>query len=143
MEDNLPAHGWNARQGVACTAVARWLDGAVKTERYVDMDLVSVEGERLALKDERRSMTPWMVGGLLVGLVMLVLAWIVFGTAQNVANQNHALRMPQEVTPFLGGYDSAQICAAVHEQAEQRRLQPPGRRNWSAGTALLWPRRCN
>lgn len=75
------------------------LDGVLKTERYVDMDLVSVEGDRFALKNERQSMLPWMVGGLLVGLVMLVLAWIIFGTGpQSVASD--MLRMPQEVTPF-------------------------------------------
>jgi hypothetical protein len=58
------------------------LDGNIKTERYVDMDLVSVEGDRFAFKDERKSSTPWIVGGGLVALVVLVLAWIVFGTGQ-------------------------------------------------------------
>ena len=81
--------------------LAAGLDGAIKTERYVDMDLVSVEGQRFALKDERQSLVPWLVGGGLVALVVLVLLWVVFGEGQDAVTQSSdALRLPQEVTPF-------------------------------------------
>ncbi len=77
------------------------LDGSIKTERYIDMDLVPVEGERMALKDERQSLVPWLVGGGLAVLVGLVLLWVVFGAGQGSATPaSAALRLPHEVTPF-------------------------------------------
>ncbi len=81
--------------------LAAGLDGSLKTERFVDMDLVPVEGNTFSLKNTSMNVTALVVAAILSVLVLLVLVWIVFGAGQGAMNRGtEVLRLPSEVTPF-------------------------------------------
>lgn len=81
--------------------LAAGLSGRLLTERYDDMDLVSVDGETAPLLAQKTDLRWWFIGSG-VGLVLLVgMVWLLLRSrGQGDAAQDDSLRLPESITPF-------------------------------------------
>jgi hypothetical protein len=77
------------------------LDGKLRTERFNDMDLVSVEGESVLIKENAKSRLPLFVGLSLALVLLPVFVLLLLRTSRvDRFSTNDLLRMPKEITPF-------------------------------------------
>jgi hypothetical protein len=77
------------------------LSGTLKSERFLDMDLVSIEGSSTLIKPPAQNLLPWFVGIAVVGVLLTV--WLLFYVSKRRARYTLAddsPRMPEEITPF-------------------------------------------
>lgn len=95
------ATGMTAGNEILVPQLAAGLPGVMQAERFVDMDLVPIEGDTIPIIDTPSSMVPWAVGLCLTAVILLGLVWIGMRMRRGQReSRSDALHMPNEITPF-------------------------------------------
>ncbi len=77
------------------------LDGKLRSERYIDMDLVGVDTETVPIEKVSRNRLPMIAGIAMVGVLLPALVWIYRrGKTKSSNPEDAGLRLPNEITPF-------------------------------------------
>ena len=75
--------------------------GTLRSERFVDMDLVTVEDKSFPIVASPKTPVPLMVGGGIAAVLLPALGWGYWRTRRkSVSNEDAGLRLPTEITPF-------------------------------------------
>ncbi len=91
------------RQGewIHLPQLASGLEGKLRSERYVDMDLVDVEGEKFSMNPSAKTPLPVIIGGVTAGILLPLFGWIFLrNRSGSVKNEDEGLKLPNEITPF-------------------------------------------
>lgn len=98
---SLEPSGLSVGKEIRVPKLAAGLDGHMKSERFVDMDLVAIEGDTILIKDGAKSPVPLIVGVSLVGILLPTFTWLYLRTGnRKESSADESLRMPREITPF-------------------------------------------
>ncbi len=76
-------------------------DGTLRSERFIDMDLVGIETETVPLDRVRSNRVPMIAGIAMVGFLLPTLVWFYLrGKTKSLKLEDIGLRLPKEITPF-------------------------------------------
>ncbi len=98
---SFDATGLTAGNEIRIPRLFAGLDGKLKAERFVDMDLVAIDSATIPIQETPTSAVPFIVGASVLALLSVALVWfylwIIRGGGLNTAA---SVRMPNEITPF-------------------------------------------
>ena len=81
--------------------LAAGLDGTLRSERFVDMDLVAIDDATFPLQQTARVPVPVLIGGGIVAILLPALGWNYFRKRTGgTVREDAMLRLPNEITPF-------------------------------------------
>ena len=77
------------------------LEGSLKSEQFVDMDLVAIDSNTIPIQAVAESPAA-LIWGLIFGcLALIAVAWVIIrNKSKNTQQEDDGLRLPKEITPF-------------------------------------------
>jgi len=77
------------------------LTGSLRSERFIDMDLVTIDEKTFPLLPSAKTPVPLLVGGGIAAILLPALGWSYLrNRRKSTTPEDVALRLPQQITPF-------------------------------------------
>ncbi len=77
------------------------IEGTLRSERFVDMDLVTIDSASFPIVQSPKAPLALWIGGGIVAIFLSVLGWSYLGKrASHLTSEDAGLRLPKEITPF-------------------------------------------
>ncbi len=81
--------------------LAKELDGRLRSERFVDMDLVEIDSETFPIEQVSNNRALMMVAAAIIGVLLPALAWLYLRRKETLSEPgDEGLRLPNEITPL-------------------------------------------